>query len=73
MPRVNQIGSALRCAIDSMSTRKYSVLVARNERLGNLGDGRVEPQSHVVSNSPDALILARIETLELEGKYRLIR
>jgi hypothetical protein len=44
MPRVNQVGNALRCAIDSMSTRKYSVLTAWNERLGNLGDGRVELQ-----------------------------
>ena len=57
MRRLNQIGSALRCAIDSMSTRKYSVPTAWNERLGTLGDGRVELQSHVVSNSPDALIL----------------
>ena len=72
MPRVNQIGSALRCAIDSMSTRTYSVLTAWNERFGSW-QGRVELQSHVVSSSPDALILARIETLELESKYRLIR
>lgn len=58
MPRVNQIGSALRCAIDSMSTRKSSGSDWHGTRdLESWGDGRVELQSHVVSNSPDALIL----------------
>ena len=57
MPRVNQIGSALRCAIDSMSTRKSSGLTGMERETWKVGDGRVELQSHVVSNSPDALIL----------------
>jgi hypothetical protein len=48
MPRVHQVRNALRCAIDSMSTRKYSVLTAWNERLGNWETAGLNCKSHVV-------------------------
>jgi hypothetical protein len=46
----------------------FSLLVGLNERLANLGDDPVELQSHVVSHSPDDVILARVEALKVEGK-----
>jgi hypothetical protein len=46
----------------------FSSLVGLNERLANLGDDPVELRTHVDSQSPDDLILARIEALKSEGK-----
>jgi hypothetical protein len=46
----------------------FLILVGLNERLANLGDDPVELRSHVDSQSPDDLILARVEALKAEGK-----
>jgi hypothetical protein len=46
----------------------HSILVGLNERLANLRDDPVELRSHVDSQSPDDLILARVAVLKSEGK-----
>jgi hypothetical protein len=49
----------------------FAILVGLNDKLANLRDDPVKIQSHLGSNSPNDLILARVEAFEVEGKHSL--